>query len=65
MGATYEGQLIYSSGEGENSKLVTEPVENCTVYAHLKRKDIYNYWEKEEKTIYKEYVENYKKADPL
>lgn len=57
--------LGWFDGEGENSKLVTEPVENCTVYAHLKRKDIYNYWEKEEKTIYKEYVENYKKADPL
>ena len=30
----------------------------------LKRKDIYNYWEKEEKTIVKVYDANYKKPDP-
>lgn len=33
-------------------------------YAKLVRKDFYNYWEKEEKTIYKEYDPNYKKVDP-
>ena len=30
----------------------------------LKRKDVYNYWEKEEKTIKKVYDANYKKPDP-
>lgn len=38
--------------------------ENDIVYANLKRKDTYNYWEKEEKTIKKVYVKNYKKVDP-
>lgn len=32
--------------------------------ASFQRKDTYNYWEKEEKTIQKVYVENYKKVDP-
>ena len=32
--------------------------------ANFKRKDIYNYWEKEEKTIKKVYIENFKKVDP-
>lgn len=30
----------------------------------LKRKDVYNYWEKEEKTIVKVYDPNHKKPDP-
>lgn len=34
------------------------------VEAKFKRKDIYNYWEKEEKTIKKVYDPNYKKVDP-
>ena len=42
-----------------------DTIENQNVYAHFIRKDIYNYWEKEEKKIYKEYVADYKKADPL
>lgn len=32
--------------------------------ATFKRKDTYNYWEKEEKTIKKVYVKDYKKVDP-
>lgn len=51
--------------EEEGASLVSNPVENQNVYAHFIRKDIYNYWEKEEKKIYKEYVADYKKADPL
>lgn len=35
-----------------------------TLYANLIRKDTYNYWEKEEKTIKKVYDPNYKKVDP-
>lgn len=62
--AGYEFMGWYDSPE-ENGNLVVDPVENMTVYAHLKRKDIYNYWEKEEKKIYKEYIKDYKKADPL
>ena len=34
------------------------------LFAHLTRKDTYNYWEKEEKTIKKVYDPNYKKVDP-
>ncbi len=37
---------------------------NNRYYASFKRKDIYNYWEKEEKTINKVHIENYKKVDP-
>ena len=37
---------------------------NQIQYATFKRKDTYNYWEKEEKTIEKVYVSNYKKVDP-
>lgn len=32
--------------------------------AELKRKDTYNYWEKEEKTIKKVYIKDYKIVDP-
>lgn len=38
---------------------------DITIYAKLKRKDFYNYWEKEEKTIKKVYDPNVKKVDPL
>ncbi len=38
--------------------------ENDIVFASFKRKDTYNYWEKEEKKIKKVCVPNYKKADP-
>ncbi len=34
------------------------------VYGKLKRKDIYNYWEKEEPKIEKVYIENWSKVDP-
>ena len=44
------------------SKLDSE--DSNSVYANLVRKDFYNYWEKEEKTIYKEHDPNYKKVDP-
>lgn len=37
---------------------------NQIQYAIFKRKDTYNYWEKEEKTIEKVYIANYKKVDP-
>ena len=38
--------------------------DDICVVAQFKRKDIYNYWEKEEKTIKKVYDPNYKKVDP-
>lgn len=34
------------------------------IVAEIKPKDTYNYWEKEEKTIKKVYVKDYKKVDP-
>ena len=37
---------------------------NSDKVAELKRKDTYNYWEKEEKGIKKVYIEDYKKVDP-
>ena len=49
--------------ENENGDIVTK-ADQEKVYAILKRKDTYNYWEKEEKTITKVYDPNYKKADP-
>ena len=47
----------------ENGKPAEESLEK-TLYANLIRKDTYNYWEKEEKTIKKVYDPNYKKVDP-
>ena len=38
--------------------------EDDNILIDLKRKDIYNYWEKEEKTIIKVYDPNHKKPDP-
>ncbi len=38
--------------------------ENKVIIASLKRKDFYNYWEKEEKKIHKVYIKDYKKVDP-
>ena len=49
--------------ENENGEIVTK-ADQEKVYAILKRKDTYNYWEKEEKTITKVYDPNYKKVDP-
>ena len=46
----------------ENNEVKSNSVDKA--YAKLIRKDFYNYWEKEEKTIYKEYDPNYKKVDP-
>ena len=46
------------------SPLVYITKEGSTVYAELKRKDFYDYWEKEEKTIKKVMDPNYKKVDP-
>lgn len=46
------------------SDKVNNVSENCTVYAELLRKDVYNYWEKEEKTIKKVDDPNWKRVDP-
>lgn len=47
----------------ENGNTVTNAT--CEkIFALIKRKDTYNYWEKEEKTINKVYDPNYKKVDP-
>lgn len=46
------------------SEKVEEAKEECVVYAELLRKDIYNYWEKEEKTIKKVEDPNWKRVDP-
>lgn len=47
-----------------NSEVVTSANESCTVYAELERRDFYNYWEKEEKTIKKVEDPNWKCVDP-
>lgn len=47
-----------------NSPIVEIATDDKTVYAFLKRKDIYDYWEKEEKTIKKVYDDTVKKVDP-
>ena len=49
----------------EEDNEVTIASSNITVYAKLKRKDFYDYWEKEEKTIKKVIDPNVKKVDPL
>lgn len=53
--------LGWYNGEEKVDKISED---NLTLYAKLKRKDFYNYWEKEEKTIHKVYDPNYKKVDP-
>ena len=46
------------------SEKVEKVEDTCTVYAELLRKDVYNYWEKEEKTIKKVEDPNWKRVDP-
>lgn len=48
----------------KDDKLVEVVNKDMTVYCKLTRKDVYNYWEKEEKTIKKVYDPNVKKVDP-
>lgn len=49
----------------ENGNLVTKASGDIEVVAKFKRKDIYNYWEKEEKTIKKVFdPARYKRVDP-
>lgn len=47
-----------------DSEAVVSINNTCTVYAELIRKDVYNYWEKEEKTIVKVEDPNWKRVDP-
>lgn len=47
-----------------NSKTIFKVNNSCVVYAEITRKDIYNYWEKEEKTIIKVEDPNWKRVDP-
>ncbi len=56
-GYLFEGWYI-------DEEKVSEVKESCTVYAKLTRKDIYNYWEKEEPTIKKVEDPNWKRVDP-
>ena len=48
----------------ELEKFLGYKEENKVIIASLKRKDFYNYWEKEEKKIHKVYIKDYKKVDP-
>lgn len=47
-----------------NSKTILKVNNSCIVYAEITRKDIYNYWEKEEKNIIKVDDPNWKRVDP-
>ena len=49
---------------GKESDKVNSVEEDAVVYAELTRTDIYNYWEKEEKTIKKVEDPNWKRVDP-
>ncbi len=60
--AGYEFLGWFDSDE-EDAKLVTDE-NHEVVYGKLKRKDIYNYWEKEEKNIKKVYIKDWRKVDP-
>lgn len=50
-------------GESNDAKPLTDEKAEVA-YAHFTRMDTYNYWEKEEKTIKKVYIEDWKKVDP-
>lgn len=54
--------LGWFSSEAEDALPSKETDE--IAYAHLKRKDFYDYWGKEEKQIKKVYVKDFKKVDP-
>lgn len=58
----YEFMGWFDKPEGDKVKVSLKDVDEA--YGVLVRKDFYNYWEKEEKTIKKVYVENWKRADP-
>ena len=58
--AGYEFQGFYD----ENDNLVESINKDSLLYGKLIRKDFYNYWEKEEKTIKKVIDPNLKKVDP-
>ena len=60
-GYKFEGWHIANDKTSEKVETVKE---DCTVYAELTRMDIYNYWEKEEKTIKKVEDPNWKRVDP-
>lgn len=61
------GVILYYP-KNENDRLRVAGYEfmgfNSDKVAELKRKDTYNYWEKEEKQINKVYIKDYKKVDP-
>lgn len=61
------GVILYYP-KNENDRLRVAGYEfmgfNSDKVAELKRKDTYNYWEKEEKQIRKVYIKDYKKVDP-
>lgn len=60
--AGYEFLGWFDENDNKVEKITNDNLKE--LYAHLKRKDTYDYWEKEEPTIYKEYDPNYKKVDP-
>ena len=61
--AGYEFLGWFDSDKDDAKRLTS--CENVQVaYAKLKRRDVYNYWEKEEKKIKKVYVDNWTKVDP-
>jgi len=60
-GYKFEGWHIDNNKESEEALEVSN---DTIVYAELTRTDIYNYWEKEEKTIKKVEDPNWKRVDP-
>ncbi len=60
-GYKFEGWHLEENNE---SFKITKVKNDVTVYAELTRMDIYNYWEKEEKTIKKVEDPNWKRVDP-
>ena len=55
---------LFEGWFNEKDEKVEAVSDSCTVYAKLTRKDIYDYWEKEEKTIKKVEDPNWKRVDP-
>ena len=60
-GYKFEGWHVDNNKESEKIDAVEK---DTVVYAELTRTDIYNYWEKEEKTIKKVEDPNWKRVDP-
>ena len=50
--------------EKKETSVIDKVTEDTVVYCELLRKDVYNYWEKEEKTIKKVEDPNWKRVDP-